>query len=137
MHNHLSLGLWGENYAWKLYAKQGFKLLVQNSFNHTGKRMGEIDLVLRHKQWLVFVEVKTRLSVEFGAPEESISASKKLRLLRVVQWFLNSHAEYQVYQPRIDVCAIMLSDGARLGNFQHFDKFVKYAKIISNAVDLN
>lgn len=132
-----TLGAWGEHYAARLYVKQGYQLLVKNSFNRTGKQMGEIDLVVLGRNQIIFVEVKTRISSKFGLPEEAISYTKRQRLIKVVTWFLARHSEYQIFRPRIDVCAIMLVEAVKSLPKADLDKFVKYSKIITNAVDLN
>lgn len=136
-YSNKSIGAWGEHYASRLYIKQGYKLLVRNSFNHTGKQMGEIDFIVLGRNQIIFVEVKTRLSNKYGLPEESITFSKRQRLLKVVFWFLSRYPSYQYLQPRIDVCAILLAEASKALPDSDLDKFVKYAKIITNAVDLN
>lgn len=137
MINQSTLGAWGEYYAARLYSRQGYKILMKNSFNHTGKQMGEIDLIVLGKNQIIFVEVKTRISSRFGLPEEAITGSKRQRIIKIVNWFLATHQHYQILQPRIDVCAILLSSAAKIPNHSDLDKFVKYAKIITNAVELN
>lgn len=134
---NISLGAWGESYAARLYQRAGFQILIRNSFNRSGKRLGEIDFIARRNQHLVFVEVKTRTSARFGLPEASISYFKRQRLLKSVQWFLTKFPEYQKLQPRIDVCAILLNQVANVSQNANLDKFVKYSKIFTNAVELN
>ncbi len=133
---NIELGDWGEHYAARIYIKQGYRLLARNSFNRTGKQMGEIDLIMLGKNQIIFVEVKTRLSSKYGLPEEALSTHKKQRLIKVVTWFLTRHREYQIFQPRIDVCAILVVEAAKMVPKTDLDKFVKYAKIITNAVTL-
>lgn len=128
------LGAWGEDYAAKLYQKAGYEVILRNSFNPTGKRLGEIDLICRRYQVVVFVEVKTRVSTRFGLPEEAVGHLKRLRLIKSVQWFLSRYPEFNSFRQRIDVCAILLSPQAKTVNL---DKCVKYSKIITNAVELN
>lgn len=130
------LGNWGESYAARLYERAGFKILVRNSFNPYGKRLGEIDLIAVRKKLLVFIEVKTRISTKFGLPEENITSFKRLRLIQSCQWFTSNHSEFQSFQFRIDVCAILLARTAQLAKTGNLDKFVKYSKIITNAVEL-
>ncbi len=130
------LGAWGESYAAQLYMRQQYRVLVKNSFNRVGKRLGEIDIIVQRKNVLVFVEVKTRISSAYGLPEESITSAKQNKIIRSVQWFLSQFPEYQNLQPRIDVCAILLNELARTDNGSHLDKYVKYSKIITNAVEL-
>ena len=137
MNINKNIGAWGEFYAAKLYLTRGYKLLVRNSFNRKGKQLGEIDLILSRNNVLVFVEVKTRASGKYGYPEESVTYQKQQRIIKAVQWFLNSHPEFQNFQPRIDVCAILLLESAKLCFAPDLDKFVKYSKIITNAVELN
>ena len=137
MNKKEALGAWGEYYAARLYQKAGFQILLRNSFNRSGKQLGEIDLIARRGEVLVFVEVKTRISTQFGLPEESISYFKRQRLARSAQWFLAKFPVYAGLRPRIDVCAILLSEGARQTTNRDLDKFVKYSKIFTNAVELN
>lgn len=131
------LGNWGEQYAARLYQRAGFAVLFTNSFNHTGKQLGEIDLIVSRKKHLVFVEVKTRMSSRFGLPEETISYFKRQKLIRSIKWFLVKFPEFNNYFPRIDVCAILLNDTAKYLNLSQLDKSVRYSKIYTNAVELN
>lgn len=130
------LGAWGEAYAARLYQRAGFQIIIRNSFNSNGKRLGEIDLIVRRKDVLVFVEVKTRISVRFGLPEESIGYSKRQRLIKSARWFLSKFPEFTQLRPRIDVCAILIAESAYHSSNRNLDKFVKYSKIITNAVEL-
>ncbi len=73
---------------------------------------GEIDLVVRLGECLVFVEVKTRESVSWGSPEESITETKKERLRKSALFYLMR----QGYDPertsfRFDVVAVRLRGG--------------------------
>jgi hypothetical protein len=60
----MALGERGEKFAARYLRRQGYKIPVRR-FKGRG---GEIDLVCRHKGWLVFVEVKTRKSEQYGSP---------------------------------------------------------------------
>jgi putative endonuclease len=75
-------------------------------------RGGEIDLIARDGDELVFVEVKTRTSEDFGNPAESVTRAKRRRLLQAASFYLQSRGLMQ--QPcRFDVVAIRLeSDGS-------------------------
>lgn len=137
MTNQKTLGAWGEHYAARLYQKAGFQILVSNSFNRTGKQLGEIDLIVKRDKFLVFVEVKTRISTRFGLPEESISYTKRQRLIRSVSWFLSKYPELALNRLRIDVCAISLAESVNVSQSKNLDNFVKYSKIYTNAVELN
>jgi|YNPBryunderm2012_1023409.scaffolds.fasta_scaffold01107_7 putative endonuclease len=66
---------------------------------------GEIDLIARRGELLVFVEVKTRTSRAVGAPEEAVTAAKRARLVRLAQVYLS---RYRGPTPgcRFDVVAV-------------------------------
>ncbi|MFL6541902.1 MAG: YraN family protein [Chthoniobacterales bacterium] len=69
----------GEKLAAKFLRRHGYKILYRNFRGRTG---GEIDIVARHGDTLVFVEVKTRGSEEFGRPFETIRRDQQRRISR-------------------------------------------------------
>ena len=76
---HLRLGTRGENLACQFVKKNGYKILYRNFKGRTG---GEIDLVCRHRDTLVFVEVKTRTREDFGRPVDAVNREKRNRIAR-------------------------------------------------------
>jgi putative endonuclease len=76
---HLRRGALGEKLACRFLRKSGYKILYRN---FRGRRGGEIDVVCRDRDTLVFVEVKTRSGEEFGRPFESIRAEQRERITR-------------------------------------------------------
>lgn len=74
----------GEEVAARHLRRAGYKVLVRRFQS----RHGEIDLVCRQGEWLVFVEVKTRASEEFGAPSEAVDHTKQERLSRAALEYL-------------------------------------------------
>lgn len=96
-------GILGEKLAKDYLKKRGYRI------RETNYRCpeGEIDIVAEHKDYLVFVEVKARRSLEFGSPEESITADKRERLRAVAARYHQEHDDLpQLW--RIDVVAIEL-----------------------------
>jgi putative endonuclease len=81
------LGSRGERVAEKFMRKSGCKILMRN---YVPRRGGEVDLVcrVRGKRELVFVEVKTRSSEEFGAPHEAVNWRKRQRLIQAANEWL-------------------------------------------------
>ena len=97
---HLALGAEGEARA-ELYLKaKGYRIIARNV------RAGgvELDLVVRHRRTLVFVEVKTRRSRRFGPPELAVDAGKQARLVTGARAWLREHGR-GVERARIDVVA--------------------------------
>ena len=76
---HLRRGTRGETLACRFLRRQGYKILYRN---FRGRRGGEIDIVCRDDDTLVFVEVKTRKSEDFGRPFEAIRADQRKRITR-------------------------------------------------------
>ena len=75
--SHLRLGERGEKLAARFLRSHGFKILYRN---FRGRQGGEIDLVCRERDTLVFVEVKTRTREDFGRPLDAVNREKQRRI---------------------------------------------------------
>lgn len=75
------LGQMGENLAAYALEQRGFKVLAKNVYT----RFGEIDLIVKKNNHVLFVEVKTRTNRAYGFPEEAINDKKRLHLTRSAQ----------------------------------------------------
>jgi putative endonuclease len=96
-------GILGEKLARDFLRKRGYRILEANYRCPEG----EIDLIAQHKDYLVFVEVRTKRSLEFGSPEESITPAKRERLRTVAAHYQQTHSNLpQLW--RIDVVAVEL-----------------------------
>ena len=76
-------GNYGESLAVNFLKKRGYKILERNY----RIRGGEIDIVARDGEFLVFVEVKARWSHEYGLPSESITYYKVKALLKTAAFY--------------------------------------------------
>jgi putative endonuclease len=94
--------------AARFLRRQGFKILYRN---FRGRHGGEIDLVCRDGETLVFVEVKTRTHEEFGRPVEAVGARKQLRISQVALAWLRLLGNPEILF-RFDVVEIVLLEGA-------------------------
>lgn len=103
--NKTALGKKGEEIAVKFLKTKGFKI-VETNYRIRG---GEIDIVAIEQDALVYVEVKTRTSNEFGYPEESITPRKIKYLVRTAKFYRNSKKNLPELE-RIDVISIDLSN---------------------------
>lgn len=102
-HHNQALGAHGETIAADYLRAQGFSLLARN----WRCRHGELDLIMWDRETLVAVEVKTRSSRGYGSPLEAITASKTIRLKRLlVEWVRQSGMRPS--QLRIDAVGIVL-----------------------------
>lgn len=98
----LALGRWGEDEAVHYLRRRGMKIIEQNY----RAQVGEVDIIARDKKYLVFVEVKTRRSQQFGTPQEAVGARKQRQIIRTAQWYLSENRSGKL-QPRFDVVAVM------------------------------
>ena len=93
----------GEQAAARHLKKSGYKILVKN---YRG-RWGEIDLVCRHDDTLVFVEVKARGLNSWGTPAEAVTATKQRRIIRTAYEYLGE-LKTQDMPVRFDVVEVFL-----------------------------
>lgn len=95
----------GQNYEQKAEAflKEQGLILVERNFLC---KMGELDLIMRDKAVLVFVEVRFRQSNSFGGSEASISPAKQKHLIRAAQLYLQKRYGNRPPMCRFDVVAI-------------------------------
>jgi putative endonuclease len=98
------LGDQGERHARRFLERRGYRFVSANWRCPTG----ELDLVMRDGDELVFVEVKTRHGEGLGRAEEAISAGQGRRLLATAEWFLGSTPDLADLIWRVDLVAITL-----------------------------
>jgi putative endonuclease len=99
------LGRWGEKVACRFLRREGYRILGRNYVSPAG----EIDVVARDGDMLVFVEVKTRSGTEFGGPLEAVGREKQRRIVRMARWYLAKH-RIEEYPCRFDVVAVTRRD---------------------------
>lgn len=104
---HLHRGRLGERVARRYLRRLGMKFLTAN-FRST---RGEIDLVFRDRDCLVFVEVKTRSSEEWIRPAAAVNARKRRLLSQTALDYLRllHHPEIKI---RFDIVEVLLAEGA-------------------------
>lgn len=95
------MGRRGEEAAAQYLKRKGMKILERN----LSTPVGEIDLVVRDRKILAFVEVKTRRTTAFGSPAEAVGPRKQRQIVRTAKWYLND-SPWKGLQPRFDVIAV-------------------------------
>jgi putative endonuclease len=113
-------GLTGERVACDFLEKNGYHI-IETNYRCPG---GEIDIIARQENTLVFIEVRTKKSLQFGSPEESITPVKMERLRNVAAHYGQNHDNLPSLW-RIDVVAIQMDRRDRVTRIE----------IIENAVD--
>jgi putative endonuclease len=100
------LGRRGEDLAVELLKKKGYKVLERNFKSP----IGEMDIIAREGKTMAFVEVKTRLTSDFGTAKWAVGPRKQRKLSMVALDYLKRNSLLE--QPaRFDVVAIDLVQG--------------------------
>ncbi len=119
---HLRRGELGERAAKKFLQKAGLKFLAANFRS----ARGEIDLVFRDDDCLVFVEVKTRSSEEWSRPADAVDARKKKLLSQTALDYLRLLKNPEV-KFRFDIVEVLLVEGA-VREIRHLPNMFALAK---------
>lgn len=103
--DNLTLGARGEAIAAAYLQGQKFTIIARNFRCKTG----EVDIVARDGKTIVFVEVKTRRTLAFGAPQASVTPFKQRQISKAALTWLARNRLYEA-SARFDVIAILLRD---------------------------
>ncbi len=97
----------GEDLAHRFLRRQGLTIVARNFYQRAGR--GELDIVAWDRQTLVFVEVKSRASAEFGSPGRAVGTDKERDLRRAAGEYLRRSGAARE-QARFDLVNIVLSE---------------------------
>ncbi len=112
-------GILGEKLAQALLKKRGYRIL---DTNYRCQR-GEIDIVAKQRDFLVFIEVRSKKNLEFGTPEESITHAKKRRIKAAAHHYQQTHEKLPP-QWRIDVVVMELDPEGKLTRIELIENAV-------------
>ena len=101
-YNKRKVGQEREKQAAVFLERNGYHIITFNYRN----RIGEIDIIARDKESIVFVEVKYRSSARYGWPEEAVDYKKQKNIIAVVNYFIMSNNLVDVPM-RFDVVSIL------------------------------
>lgn len=100
-----AVGAWGEALAAQYLRKKRYTLIARGYRS----RFGEIDLIVKNRKYLVFVEVKLRKSADFAQAMEYVDHRKQERIKTTASIYLSQNPTD--LQPRFDVIEIYAPDG--------------------------
>ncbi len=106
MSHNQRIGKWGEETAVTYLTERGYEIITRNA--HTP--YGEIDIIAKQGETLIFVEVKTRTSNSMGLPEESITPRKRQHMIAAAEHYA---AEHEIDHWQIDVISIEGKPGSK------------------------
>lgn len=111
--NNRKFGDAGEDLACRYLQKQGYEILERNKHY---SRFCELDIIAKHKNKIIFVEVKTRKTDAFGTPSEAITKTKYENIKKGVQFYLS---ENKVKDFRIDAICITLKPEIKIEHLKN------------------
>jgi putative endonuclease len=109
------LGNAGEREAARFLRRSGYRIIARRYRTPAG----ELDLVARDGDWIVFVEVKTRRSNDAGQPFEAVDRRKQEQLTKLALAFLKRRGWLE-RRARFDVVSILWPEGSGLPEITHF-----------------
>ena len=112
MKNQTQIGQEGERLAAEFLIRKGFEIVVKN-YRH---RRAEIDLIVRRDDWLIFVEVKARSSMNYGQPEDFVGSQKISKLFEAAEEYIYA-IDWQGHV-RFDVISVKLGAEPVIKHFE-------------------
>ena len=103
----------GEDLAVKTLENKGYQILERNFHN----KFGEIDIIAKKGDILIFVEVKTKIGDFFGTPEEMVGRGKLQRVRNMATMYMNG----QLLPCQVDVFAVVLNPDNSLLRLTHYE----------------
>ena len=113
------VGILGEKLAEGFLKKHGYHIWETNYRCPEG----EVDIIAKHKDSLVFIEVRTKRSLQFGSPEESITPAKMEKLRAVAAYYRQTHSNLPPSW-RIDVVAVELDRKNKISRIELIENAV-------------
>lgn len=103
-HYNKEIGYYGETLATEYLLNLGYKLLEKNF----KCKLGEIDIICLDKEYIVFIEVKTRYNNHYGSPSESVNIKKQFKIFKTAQYYI---LKEQLFNSnfRFDVIEVLLN----------------------------
>ena len=118
------IGTRGEAWAQIYLKRKGYQILATNYVNPLGRRLGEIDIIAQDKDFLVFIEVKTRIadprSHTIILPEENITRNKLRKLTKIAEFYLRDTKQFDVSH-RFDAISLIYSPQDKKVSVKHIE----------------
>lgn len=127
------LGKWAEQTALNLLQKQNYVWVTSNYYSCRG----EVDLIVKRGQELVFVEVKARTIGNYGQACEMVTRAKQKKIIKTAMRFLQRYPSYQDFYCRFDVICFDFPQKIAKTVQQDFSNFHYDLQWIENAFTLD
>lgn len=107
-----TIGNKGEQLAAEYLVSKGFEVVARN-YRH---KHAEIDLIVQRDNWLIFVEVKTRSSADFGEPEDFVDAKKVNKMFEAADEYI--YSTNWLGHVRLDIISVKLGAQVQIEHFE-------------------
>lgn len=114
-------GKYGEDLAVKYLETHGYRVLDRNY----STSVGEVDIFVTDEKTLIAVEVKSRLSLEYGTPAEAVGHEKIKKISQVTSQYIKQYRLFGV-PVRFDVVEVYLQDKTVNHIVNAFDSYLNY-----------
>lgn len=116
------LGNKGEEIASKFLREKGYEIVERNFKNNKGRQIGEIDIIVKKNEEIIFVEVKTREMEKYGKslPEENITRSKLHKLDKIANSYIKMKNLWN-YPYHFDAISVWLDQSGKNAKIKHIE----------------
>lgn len=108
-----NMGLWGEDRAVEFLKARKYIILARNYHS----RFGEIDIIAKKRNTIIFAEVKTRKNTAFGFPAEFVDYQKQQKIMKTAQLYINDNFNAE-FDYRFDIIEVFHYDDNKV-KFNH------------------
>jgi putative endonuclease len=113
------VGSFGQNLAGQFLQKRNYKIIRENF----AVKEGEIDIICEKDDQLIFVEVKTRLSENFGLPEEAVNDAKKEKIyIAALKYLEQEQINHDNF--RFDCLAVLIDKVQKKATIRHYKNII-------------
>lgn len=113
------IGQDGENIAENYLKKENYQIIERNF----RCKQGEIDIIAKDKNEIVFIEVKTRTNINYGNPAEAVNTPKQKHIKRATEYYVHINNLYKYYI-RFDVIEIYYKN--KIPQINHIKQAIEY-----------
>ena len=108
------IGNYGEDLAFEFLKRNGYFILSRNFRN----RCGEIDIICKKDDLIIFAEIKSRYNYNYGSPIEAITYSKQKQIIKLCKFYIYINKLIN-YNFRFDVIEVFLNKDNNLYSINH------------------
>ena len=108
------IGNYGEDLSFEFLKRNGYSILSRNFRN----RCGEIDIICKKDDLIIFVEIKSRYNYNYGSPIEAITYSKQKQIIKLCKFYIYINKLIN-YNFRFDVIEVFFNKDNNLYSINH------------------